>query len=473
MPGANRHNPRMASDAATPGAAAPEPGGGLARTIGGRMLVVFIVGDILGAGIYALVGKLSGIVGGAIWVPLAIGFAVAALTAGSYAELVGKYPRAAGAALYTHRAFEKPFLTFLVAFAVMMSGIASASAAALAFGGRYLAVFVPDFPPLLAAYGFLAAVTFVNFLGVSQSVKVNLVLTMVEVTGLLVVIVVGLIGIFGGEGEPARAFELTAPDGAVIGVITATALGFYALIGFEDSVNLAEECKDPARSFPRALYTGIAITGVTYVVIAIIAVMLVPPVTLATSSGPLLEVVSAAGVQFPPELFAVIALLAIGNTALINMMMASRLLYGMANERIVPGALAKVHRRRQTPYFAIAFTVLISLGLITYGRYSPDAVRDLADTTVLLLLVVFSLVNVSVLVLRAKPVAHQHFRNPTWCAGLGAVTTLVLASPITGRPGRVYAIAGILVGVGAVLWVLNRLISGKPTVEMDPEKLVK
>ena len=437
------------------------------------MLVVFIVGDILGAGIYALVGKLSGIVGGAIWIPLAIGFAVAALTAGSYAELVGKYPKAAGAALYTHRAFERPFVTFIVAFAVMMSGIASASAAALAFGGRYLTVFFPDFPTLLAAYGFLAAVTFVNFLGVSESVKVNLVLTIVEVSGLVIVIVVGLLGIFRGEGEPARTLELTAPDGAVIGVITATALGFYALIGFEDSVNLAEECKEPARTFPRALYTGIAITGVVYVAIAFIAVTLVPPATLATSSGPLLEVVSAAGVQFPPKLFAVIALLAIGNTALINMMMASRLLYGMANERIVPSVLAKVHQRRHTPYIAIAFTVSIALALITYGRYSPDAVRDLADTTVLLLLVVFALVNTSVLVLRKKPVGHAHFRNPTWAAALGAVTTLVLASPLTGRPARVYAIAAVLVGIGAVLWFVNRLITGKPITELDAEKLVK
>jgi basic amino acid/polyamine antiporter, APA family len=445
----------------------------LARTIGGKMLVVFIVGDILGAGIYALVGKLSGIVGGAIWIPLAIGFAVAALTAGSYAELVGKYPRAAGAALYTHRAFERPFLTFIVAFAVMMSGIASASAAALAFGGRYLTVFVPEFPTLVAAYGFIAAVTVVNFLGVGHSVKVNLVLTIVEVAGLVIVAVVGIIGIAGGEGEPSRTLEITAPDGAVIGVITATALGFYALIGFEDSVNLAEECEEPARTFPRALFIGISITGVTYVTIAIIAVTLVPPAQLATSTGPLLDVVAAAGVQFPPKLFAVIALLAIGNTALINMMMASRLLYGMANEKIVPGVLATVHAKRQSPYIAIAFTVAIALALITYGRYSPDAVRDLADTTVLLLLVVFALVNTSVLVLRKKPVPHPHFKTPTVAAVLGAVTTLVLASPITGRPVRVYAIAAVLVGVGAVLWLLNRLINGKRDTAFDAEKLVK
>src|SRR5688572_6194492 len=144
--------------------------GGLQRAIGGRMLVVFIVGDILGAGIYALVGKLSGHVGGAVWLPLVIGFAVAALTAGSYAELVGKYPRAAGAALYTHRAFGKPFFTFLVAFAVLMSGVASASAAAIAFGGQYLQQLVTA-PPMLAALGFLAVITLINFIGISHSVR--------------------------------------------------------------------------------------------------------------------------------------------------------------------------------------------------------------------------------------------------------------------------------------------------------------
>ncbi|MBA3395179.1 MAG: APC family permease [Deltaproteobacteria bacterium] len=458
---------------ATPSDPAATPDTPLARAIGSKMLIVFIVGDILGAGIYALVGKLSGLVGGMIWLPLAIGFAVAALTAGSYAELVGKYPRAAGAALYTHRAFNKPFLTFIVAFAVMMSGVASASAAALAFGGRYLTVFIPDAPTLIAAYGFIAAVTTVNFLGVSESVKVNLVLTIVEVTGLVIVIVVGLIGIARGEGDTSRAFTMTAPDGALLGVLGATALGFYALIGFEDSVNLAEECEEPARSFPRGLFTGIAVTGVIYVVVAFIAVTLVAPVVLATSSGPLLEVVSAAGVAFPPQLFAVIALLAIGNTALINMMMASRLLYGMANEGIVPSPLARVHAKRKTPVVAIGFTVVIALALITYGRYSPDAVRDLADTTVLLLLLVFCLVNVAVLVLKRRPVPHKHYNTPWYVAALGAVTTLVLASPLSGRPARVYLIAAALVGLGALLWGINRLITGRRITEIDAEKLSK
>jgi amino acid transporter len=440
---------------------------GLARVIGQRMLIVFIIGDILGAGIYALVGKLAGHVGGAVWLPLAIGFVVAGLTAASYAELVGKYPRAAGAALYTHRAFKRPFFTFLVAFAVMMSGVASASAAALAFGGNYLAQFVTA-PTTLAALGFLAVITLVNFIGISESIKVNLVLTIVEVTGLLIVIVVGVVGIARGDGDPARALAFEAPNGALLGVLGATALGFYALLGFEDAVNLAEECHDPHRTFPVALFTGITITGIVYITIAVIAVALVPPARLATSSGPLLDVVNAAGVDFPPELFAAIALLAIGNTALINMIMASRLLYGMANERIVPAAFGVIHKRRRTPIVAIAFTVIISAGLIATGN-----VKQLAETTVLLLLVVFAVVNCAVLVLRRRPVEHPHFRTPTWAPVLGAATTLFLATPLTGRPAEVYATAGILVGIGAALWGVNRLVTGRRVTDLDAERLVK
>ncbi|MEZ4366002.1 MAG: APC family permease [Kofleriaceae bacterium] len=439
----------------------------LRRAISPRMLVVFIIGDILGAGIYALVGKLAGHVGGAVWLPLLIAFVVAALTAASYAELVGRYPRAAGAALYVHRAFRSPLLTFMVAFAVMLSGISSASAAALAFGGDYLAQLVTA-PPMVAALAFLAIITLVNFIGISESIKVNLVLTIIEASGLVIVLVVGAIAIARGDGDPTRALVLEAPRGTWLGVLGATALGFYALLGFEDAVNLAEETEAPSRSFPRALALGLALTGVVYVAIAFVAVTLVEPATLATGTGPLQQVVAAGGVAFPPEAFAVIALLAIGNTALINMIMASRLLYGMAHEGIVPHVFARVHARRQTPSVAIVFTVLIAVVLIATG-----SVVRLAQTTVLLLLVVFALVNVSVLVVRRTPVAHAHFKTPTWAAALGAVTCVVLASPITGRSAEVYATAGILLAIGAALWGIGRLVRGPVRDDFDPTQLVK
>ncbi|MEU5882147.1 APC family permease [Spirillospora sp. NPDC047279] len=429
--------------------------GGLKRVIGRRVLMLFVVGDILGAGIYALVGQVAGKVGGAVWVPFLAAFVLAALTATAYAELVGKYPQAAGAALYTNKAFGIPFVTFIVAFAVMMSGITSASAAARAFGGQYLAEFV-SLPTLVGALIFLALVTLVNFAGISESIKVNIVLTLIEAFGLLVIMVIGVFALISGDGEPSRALEFHPANGAFLGVLGGTALAFYALLGFEDSVNLAEESKNPARDFPFALFTGLAVTVVIYIAVAFTATMLVETETLETSTGPLLEVVKVAGFTFPPKLFALIALLAVGNTALINMIMASRLVYGMARERIVPSVFAVTHPTRATPWAAIVFTVALAVILVSTGD-----IGGLADTTVLLLLFVFALVNVCVLVLRKDTVEHAHFRAPTWMPIVGAVSCLVLTLPITGREGEVYLRAAILVGIGVVLWFVNRLVVGK------------
>ncbi|WP_258726285.1 APC family permease [Cellulomonas sp. NS3] len=454
----------------------------LARTVGRKVLLLFVVGDILGAGIYSLTGKVAGEVGGAIWVPFLVAFGLAALTAASYVELVGKYPRAAGAALYAHKAFDNPFVTFMVAFTVMMSGVTSAAAAARAFGGDYLAELV-SVPTLVAAYAFLALVAVVNLIGISESMRVNVVLTLIEASGLLVVLVIGAWAVVTGDGEPSRALDLDPGDASVwTAVLGGTALAFYALLGFEDSVNLAEECQEPRRDFGRALFGGLAITGVVYLAVAFTSTLLVDTATLRDSTGPLLEVVKVAGLAFPPTLFAVIALFAVGNTALINMIMASRLVYGMAREGIVPPVLGRVSRRR-TPSVAIAFTIAIALTLVSTGDLA-----GLADTTVLLLLLVFAVVNVAVLVLRREPAEstgdakadgvegaadaagttaaaggaraldRRGFRAPTWAPVLGAVVSLVLASPLTGREDAVYVRAALLLGIGVALYGINRLL---------------
>ena len=445
----------------------------LKRSIGRTVLLLFVVGDILGAGIYALTGTVAAQVGGAIWLPFLLAFVLAALTATAYAELVARYPRAAGAALYANRAFRRPFLTFLVAFAVMMSGITSASAAARAFGGDYLAELLPfGVPTVVAAWVFLGLITLVNVLGVSESVRVNVVLTLIEATGLLVIIGIGVVALVRGEGDPGRALELHTEGAAWTGVLGGAALAFYALLGFEDSVNLAEEAKHPRRDYPRALFGGLAIAGAIYLAVAFTASMLVETDVLVGSTGPLLEVVKVAGLVFPAWLFALIALLAVMNTALINMMMASRLVYGMARERIIPALFGRVQARRRTPVVAIAFTVVLALTLTATGDLG-----DLADTTVLLLLLVFAVVNVAVLVLRRRPTtgpdgdpdepervegdAERSFRAPTWAPVAGAVVSLVLASPLTGREGSVYLRAGVLLAIGVVLYVVNRLVVGR------------
>ena len=246
-------------------------------------------------------------------------------------------------------------------------------------------------------------------------------------------------------------------------MLGATALAFYALLGFEDSVNLAEETQKPRRDFPRALFGGLAIAGVIYLGVAFTTSMLVDTETLAESTGPLLEVVKVAGLTFPPGLFAVIALLAVTNTALINMIMASRLVYGMSNEGIVPKVLGRVHQGRQTPYVAIAFTAAHRADPGEHRRPGgPRRHHGAAPAAGV------RVVNISVLVLRKEPDDEPaegddgpSFRAPTWVPVVGAVVSLVLASPLTGRDADVYLRAGILLGVGVVLYVINRLVVGR------------
>lgn len=428
----------------------------LKRVMGPGLLLLFIVGDILGTGIYALTGQVAAQVGGMVWLPFLVAFAVALLTAFSYLELVTKYPKAAGAALYTHKAFGIHFLTFLIAFAVMSSGITSASTASRAFAANFAATTgLPSGGLIvtLIALGFIALVAAVNFRGVGESVRVNVLLTLVELSGLLLIIGVGFWAIFGGQGDVSRAFTFgAAPEQGVFWpVIAATTLAFFAMVGFEDSVNMAEECKEPSRIFPKVLLAGLIITGVIYVLVAISAITLVPANELGEGDTPLLKVIQAGAPDFPVGIFGIITMFAVANSALINMMMASRLIYGMAQEKVLPAALGRVHAKRKTPYIAIVFTTLIAMALIGF----VGAVPALGGTTALLLLCVFAVVNVAVLVLRKDKVEHKHFRTPTVVPVLGAVTCIFLAGPWTGRDPVQYAIAGILLALGIVLWFVT------------------
>ncbi|EIE98855.1 APC family permease [Saccharomonospora glauca] len=447
----------------------------LKKVIGPKLLLFFIIGDILGTTIYALTGEVAGKVGGALWVPFLVAFVVAFLTALSYLELVGKYPRAGGAPLYVHKAFGVNILTFLIAFAVMSSGITSASSAAQAFSGDYLEGIVGENVSgwsWLVAIGFLALLSLINFRGVSESVRMNVVLTCVEVTGLLIVIVFGAYALFTGthsadvDPDPGRLVKFDPDTSPLLAVTSATALAFFAMVGFEDSVNMAEETKSPTRTFPRALLLGMTITATIYLLIALITSTLVPTDTLADSDGPLLLVVKAAAPWFPPVVFSLIALFAVTNTALINMMMASRLVYGMAQERIIPTPFGVVHPVRRTPWVAILFTGLVAVVLV-----SSLEIADLGSTTSLLLLAVFTVVNVAVLVLRRDKVEHEHFRAPTWAPVLGALTCAFFASPLSGRPGTEYLVGGILLGIGLLFWGVNALFRRRS--EFNPSQLGK
>jgi APA family basic amino acid/polyamine antiporter len=275
-------------------------------------------------------------------------------------------------------------------------------------------------------------------------------LTCVELTGLLIVIAIGFWAIGAGQGDVARVTEFRTPGDAGLfwPVIGATTLAFFAMVGFEDAVNMAEECKEPSRIFPKVLLAGLVLTGIIYVLVSISAVTLVSPEALGEGETPLLQVVQAGAPGFPIGIFAFITMAAVANSALINMLMASRLVYGMSRENVLPSFLGRVHRGRRTPYVAIGFTSLLAFGLITF----VGAVPALGGTTALLLLCVFTVVNVAVLVLRRDPVEHEHFRTPRFLPVIGALTCAFLSGPWTGRDPSQYWIAAVLLGIGIALW---------------------
>ena len=453
----------------------------LKRVIGPKLLLLFIVGDILGTGVYALTGQVAAEVGGAAWLPFLIAFGVALVTAFSYLELVTKYPQTAGAALYVHKAFGVHFVTFLVCFVVMCSGITSASTASRAFAAN-LAVGVglelPDIAVMGIAMGFMLLVMLVNFRGVSESVKTNVVLTLVELSGLVLVILVGFTAIAGGNADFSRVvmFETPEDKSLLLSISTATSLAFFAMVGFEDSVNMAEETKDPSRIFPRVMLTGLGITAVIYVLVSICAVAVVPIGELAGNETPLVTVVQTAAPDFPiGAVLPFISMFAVANTALINMMMASRLLYGMSKQGVLPGFLGRVSPARRTPSNAIVFTTLISLALIGWVSLDPESpiVVILGGTTSLLLLAVFAVVNTSVLALRRDKVDHKHFKAGVVIPVIGIVACLWLVLPFSsGRAWEQYQIAGALLALGIVLWLVTWLTHGRKTTEKAPTGVV-
>lgn len=423
-------------------------GATLKRRITGPLLFLFILGDVLGAGIYALMGELSADVGGALWAPLLVALLLALLTAGSYAELVTKYPQAGGAAVFAERAFRQPVISFLVGFCMLAAGVTSAAGLALAFSGDYLSTFV-DVPPTAAAVVFLALIACLNARGISESVKSNVVMTAVELTGLLIVIIVVAIMMGGGRGDIDRVGEF--PDGTTpaLAILAGAIVAYYSFVGFETSANVAEEIRDPSKVYPTALFGALITAGVVYAAVGVASAVALPAEELFASSGPLLAVVDASGVSVPSWLFSAIALVAVANGALLTMIMASRLTYGMAEHGLLPGVLSRVLPNRRTPWVAIVATTVVAMALTLIGDLGT-----LAETVVLLLLFVFISTNVSVLVLRRDTVEHNHFRVWTFVPVLGVLSCVLL---LTQQTAQVWLFAAILLAVGAVLYLLARV----------------
>jgi len=422
-----------------------ERGATLRATLTLPALAAYAIGDILGAGIYALVGKVAALCGPALWLAFAVSAVVALLTGFAYAEFASRYPRSAGAALYCRQGFRHPLPAFVVGIFVLMSGLSSAATVSRALVG-YVHEFLAA-PEIAVSLVFLIAVSFLNFWGIEESSRVNVVLTAVEVTGLLLVIVAGVVAARGLSGSEVLG-RLAAEPEHLRGVLPATTIAFFAFIGFEDIANVAEEARDPQRTLPRAIVIAIVFTTITYVAVGVAALVAVPVETLAASSAPLAAVVEASGIRIPGRLFAFIAIVAIANTGLLNLIMAARLSYGMAREGLLPAILGEIHAVRRTPSVAVLVVfVLAALLSLTGG------VLVLAQSTSVLLVIVFFLVHVSLfLVKRREPVAPaEAFIVPAFVPVAGAVSCLWL---LAQYPPEVYARVAVAAVVALALYVV-------------------
>jgi amino acid transporter len=425
----------------------------LKRVFGLPTLVIYGVGDILGAGIYAVIGKIAGLSGSLVWASFLTAMAVAALTALSYAELGSRVPQSGGVATFIHRAFRRDWLSILVGWLMFCTCLVSMATLSKAFAG-YLNAFAPAIPPWLIIIALFSALAFVNFRGMQESSALNIFCTALEVSGLVIVILVSALFLIGGTAGAGNPPASPVPNAQAIGwtaIIQGAALAFYAFIGFEDIVNVAEEVKNPERNVPRAILFALGIAGVVYILVSWLATNVLSPAELSASNAPLLDVVRRSQPNFPAVVFSLIALFAVLNTALLNFVTASRLLFGMSREGLLPAWLGKLHPRRATPYR----TLLVILPLAIFLALSGD-LQFLAGTTATLILAMFCLVNLSLLVIKRREPRSEGFQVPIPIPALALLSNLFL---IAFAETKSHIAALVFTGIGILLVLIRNAFS--------------
>ncbi|MDO4100441.1 APC family permease [Clavibacter michiganensis] len=454
----------------------------LKRSITVKQLYFYVVGDVLGSGIYVLVGLVAAAVGGAFWMAFLVGVSIATITGLAYAELVTKYPQAAGASLYINKAFRSPVLTFFITICMLSANMAAVGSLAAGFV-RYLSdlIGLPESATWATtgiAVAFVAVITAINLIGISESVVANVIMTFVEISGLIIVVAIGVIALVEGVGDPAVLLQFQVeggPGSAVLAVLAGVSLAFFAMTGFENAANVAEETIDPSRAFPRALIGGMMTAGVVYVLVSMAAALAVPIDALAGNT--LLEVVRADLFFIPAAvmlvIFGLIAMVAISNTALVTVVAQSRILFGMARENVVPAIFAKVHPARRSPYVALIFGGAVVASLLIIGaaiRSSQagipederlDIVDRLATITVVFLLFIYALVIVACLKLRGHDERDDTYRANTPLLVVGILGNVaVLIYTLVDDPGALFWVGGLL-ALGLVLYLAQRTFGAK------------
>lgn len=395
----------------------------LKRHIGLVALTLYGIGDILGAGIYGLVGKAAGIMGNAVWLGFLVSMIAAMLTGLSYAALGSRFPKAAGGSYVVFRVFRSPFFAYLIGLTTLASGLTSMATALRALSG-YAHGLLPVLSPHLGIIFFATLLAFIVFWGIKESIWANSLCTIIELLGLAIVIGVGMS--FLGSVDYLDAVTPTNPSGDISFslIFSGAVLTFYSFVGFEDILNVSEEVKDPQKTVPRGLILAVVIASIIYMIVSLIAVSVLGVAELANSTEPLVDVVRVAAPWFPSEIFSLIALFAVANTALLNFIMGSRLMFGLSRLRLAPQFLNFVHPKRQTPSHAVFFIYIVLLILAFSGDIST-----LAKATSLLLLLVFSGMNISLAWLKfKKDKTPTGFDVPMLIPILGLAVCLVMIS---------------------------------------------
>jgi len=406
----------------------------LKRSLGLLEVTFYGVGVIVGAGIYALIGKAAGLAGNMVWAAFGIGALIAAFTGLSYAELSSMFPKAGGEYVYLKHAFSRR-LAFLIGWLIVFGGVVTAAAVALGFSGYFSAIFHTPLIPI--ALALIVLLSLINFWGIRESAIANMIATIVELAGLALVIVFGL-KYFGSVDY------LALPSFGFTGVMSATALIFFAYLGFEDIVRLSEETKNPKRTIPMALVLSIIISTILYISVAIAAVSVVGWEKLAASDAPLALVAQSAFGAKAFFVLAVIALFATLNTVLVTLVATSRMLYGMADEHGLPKIFCSVHDRLCTPWFSIIVTGGAALVFTLIGKI--EIVASLVDFA---LFVTFALVNAALIWLRHKlPKMQRPFKTWAPLAWLGVIFSLGMLfylDKLIIAGGVAMVVAGLLV----------------------------
>ncbi|MBC8316481.1 MAG: amino acid permease [Desulfobulbaceae bacterium] len=390
----------------------------LKRSLSLPLITFYGLGTILGAGIYVLIGEVAAEAGFHAPLSFLLASFIAGFSAFSFAELSSRYPKSAGPALYMHSAFGFQLLSTVVGILVISIGVISAAAISKGFTG-YLHVFF-DFPDWLAISGIVISLGLIAIWGINESVFTISLMTTIELLGLLIIIWIGKDSLL---LLPERMPEMLPPSDLREWptIFSGAILAFYAFIGFEDMVSVAEEIKEPKKNLPRAIIISLFVTTFLYITIALIAILAMPIDQLAGSHAPL-AMLYQYKTGSPPTLITLISLFAVINGALVQIIMGSRVLYGLSSQGWLPAAIGKIHPRTRTPVRA---TLLLTAIILVMALWLP--LVTLARITSLITLAVFACINAALLVIKRRegtPMGVQTY--PGWIPLAGLFTSSLI-----------------------------------------------